>query len=158
VNSPLQQLSERIGSELEEIEHVAQRAEEGWRRFQESLDEYYLDGVALNLHGFYNGLERIFERVASSLDGAKPTGENWHFVLLQQMSREVKGIRPAVISEAVRLQLDEFRGFRHVVRNVYTFNFESDRVADLLDKLRPLFAQVQAELLAFAQFLEEKAG
>jgi hypothetical protein len=158
VNSPLQQLSERIGSELEEIEHVVQRAEEGWRRFQESLDEYYLDGVALNLHGFYTGLERIFERVASTLDGAKPTGENWHFVLLQQMSREVKNFRPAVISEAVRLQLNEFRGFRHVVRNAYTFNFESDKVADLLDKLRPLFAQVQAELLAFAQFLEEKAG
>lgn len=155
---PLQQLSERIRSELEEIEHVAQRAEEGWQRFQESLDEYYLDGVALNLHGFYNGLERIFERIASTVDGAKPAGENWHFVLLQQMSREIKGIRPAVISEAVRLQLDEFRGFRHVVRNVYTFNFESDKVSDLLEKLWPLFAQVQAELQAFAQFLEEKAG
>jgi hypothetical protein len=102
VKPPLQQLSERIRLKFEEIEHVVQRAEEGWRRFQESHDEYYLDGVALNLHGFYNGLERIFERVASTLDGAKPTGENWHFVLLQQMSPEVKDIRPAVISEAVR--------------------------------------------------------
>jgi hypothetical protein len=37
---------------------VVDRAQEGWHRASTSSDDLYLDGVALNLHGFYAGLER----------------------------------------------------------------------------------------------------
>lgn len=40
---------------------------------QHSNDDHYLDGVALNLHGFYSGLERIFELVATRVDNTKPS-------------------------------------------------------------------------------------
>jgi len=49
-----------------------------------------------------------------------PAGEHWHQLLLEQMASEIGGVRPAVISDATRQALDEYRGFRHVVRNVYT--------------------------------------
>lgn len=78
--------------------------------------------MALNLHGFYSGIERIFERLVETLDGNLPKGENWHQALLVQMSKEVTGIRPAVISLQTLKRLDEYRGFRHVVRNVYNFH------------------------------------
>ena len=94
--------------------------DEGWQRAQRAADDDCLDSVALNLHGFYSGLERIFERIAAVVDGSKPTGENWHQALLEHMTAEVFGVRPAVISDATREQLDAYRGFRHVVRNVYT--------------------------------------
>jgi len=58
VNDQLLQLSERIRNELAELQRVLRRAEEGWKRAQQSAADYYLDGVTLNLHGFYNGLER----------------------------------------------------------------------------------------------------
>jgi hypothetical protein len=58
--------------------------------------------------------------VAEVIDGEKPVGENWHQVLLKQMANEVSGVRPAVISENTFVKLNEYRGFRHVVRNVYT--------------------------------------
>jgi hypothetical protein len=122
-----------------------------------SMDDYYLDGVALNLHGFYSGLERIFELIAVVLDGSKPRGENWHQVLLQQMATEHPGERPAVISQGTLGQLDEYRGFRHIVRNVYTFRFDPVKIESLVKKAPALFSQVQAELLAFAQFLEQQA-
>jgi hypothetical protein len=157
VKNSLHHLSTRIRLELDEIERAVIRAEEGWRRAQFSSDDFYLDGVALNLHGFYNGIERIFERIAVLVDGIKPAGENWHMVLLQQMSEEVKGIRPAVISVPTRRHLDEYRGFRHVIRNVYTFNFEVAKLENLIIKLRPLFTQIQKELLAFSDFLAEQA-
>jgi hypothetical protein len=124
VNNQLRRLANRIRTELVEIEHVQQRIETGWERVQRSNDDYYLDGVALNLHGFYSGLERIFELIATRLDGTKPTGENWHQALLFQMATEIPQVRPAVISEAIYKQLDDYRGFRHDVRNVYTYKFD----------------------------------
>lgn len=59
-------LKERIETELADIERTAQRAQEAWKganRFPEQ-QEYYLDSVALNLHSFYNGVERIFDAIA----------------------------------------------------------------------------------------------
>ena len=62
----LSQLAVRLRGELDELDRVVGRVNEGWRRAQGAADDYYLDGVALNLHGFYAGLERIFELVAGS--------------------------------------------------------------------------------------------
>ena len=90
------------------------------------------------------------------IDGSKPAGENWHQALLEQMSIEMPGIRPAVISDVTREQLDDYRGFRHIVRNVYTFNFDPVKVERLVVKAPSLFARIQTELLAFAKFLEEQ--
>ena len=157
MNDELEQLANRIRSELVELERILHRVEAGWQRVERSSDDYYLDGVALNLHGLYNGLERIFERIAAVVDGSVPRGKNWHQVLLKQMTNEVTSVRPAVISDRTYTQLNELRGFRHVVRNVYTFKFDPVKLGKLVVKAPPLFGQVRAELLAFADFLEEAA-
>jgi hypothetical protein len=51
----IQELIERIQLELNEIPRVLARMNEGWERARRSNDDYYLDGVALNLHGFLHG-------------------------------------------------------------------------------------------------------
>ena len=113
---PLHQLAIRIRSELKDVARILQRVEEGWERARRSSDDYYLDGVVLNLHGFYGGLERLFERIAVLVDDARPAGPDWHQTLLQQMAQEVPGVRPAVISESARATLDAYRSFRHVAK------------------------------------------
>ena len=65
MNSQLHQLAFRIRDALAEIEYVQRRIQSGWQRVQHSNDDHYLDGEALNLHGFCSGLERIFELVAT---------------------------------------------------------------------------------------------
>ena len=107
MNTPLLGLTERIRQELVELDQVVTRLLEAWQRARRSGDDFYLDSVALNLHGFYSGIERIFERLAVTIDGSLPIGENWHQALLVQMSKEVKGIRPAVISQHTLKPLDE---------------------------------------------------
>ena len=52
-DADLQELVARIRQELNEIRHVLLRISEGWERFRRTNDDYYLDGVALNLHSFY---------------------------------------------------------------------------------------------------------
>ena len=154
MSESLTQLAMRFRNELCEIERTLKRATEGMKRAKQTGDDYYLDGVALNLHSFYSGTERIFELIAANIDDILPKGANWHQTLLEQMATEMTEVRPAVISDAVRLAFDEYRGFRHIVRNVYTYKFDSARIEKLTERAGPLFAVFRAELLAFADFME----
>lgn len=131
----LVRLAARMRDELTELDRVADCVAEGWGRALRNGDDYYLDSVALNLHGFYGGLERIFELIAATIDNTKPKGENWHQALLQQMATEIPDLRPAVISQKTLQSLDEYRGFRHVVRNVYAYNFETAKLQKLVADL-----------------------
>lgn len=153
----LRQLADRIRHEIQNVDRSIDRAEEAWRRAQMSSDEYYLDSVALNLHSFYAGIERVFAMIATELDGATPEGETWHQALLQQMTREIPRVRPAVISQSSHDALNEYRAFRHIVRNVYAFSFDPARIGKLVAGARPLYTQLRAELLGFAAFLEARA-
>jgi hypothetical protein len=147
-------LAGRIRGYLEELEKVVDRAVLLSTKAINSGDDGYWDGVALNLHSFYSGAERIFEDIARSFDGNVPSGPDWHLGILVQMSTEVPKQRPPVISSEVHYMLDEYRGFRHVVRNVYAFNFRPSRLRELVDHLANCFALLNEELLVFAHFLE----
>lgn len=59
MNAPLQGLTERIRQEMVELDQVVTRLSEAWQRARRSGDDFYLDSVALNLHGFYSGIEWI---------------------------------------------------------------------------------------------------
>jgi hypothetical protein len=65
VTERLLRLARRIRDECDELARVVDRAQEAWRRAERSSDDLYLDSVALNLHSFYAGLERLFEMVAA---------------------------------------------------------------------------------------------
>jgi hypothetical protein len=148
-------LTRRIHQELGEIQRVLSRITDGWKRANRTNDDYYIDGVALNLHGFYSGFERVFIHIAETVDDNLPRGENWHELLLKQMMNEVPGIRPAVISTETGRLLDELRRFRHVVRNVYTHNFNPENIEKLIQYASDAFEYLKAELSAFANFLEQ---
>lgn len=154
-NEIVKELLERIHQELGEIPRVLARMNEGWELFRRSNNDHFIDGVALNLHSFYLGIERILTHIAETIDGNLPRGENWHLLLLQQMMTEVPRVRPAVISTETGMKLDEYRRFRHVVRNVYTYNLDPVKVGKLVSSAPEHFARIKAELLAFATFLEQ---
>ena len=77
---------------------------------------------------FIQGIERIFEDIARTMERSIPKDVEWHQDLLLQMSAEISSIRPPVLSMDTRDCLDEYRGFRHVVRNVYTFHLRPARL------------------------------
>ena len=147
-------LASRILVELNEISFLVERATQGWERAKNKNDDYYLDGVALNLHGFYSGLERIFERIAATIDSVVPSGANWHQELSDQISIEVPDIRPPVLSAEIKEKLESYRGFRHVVRNVYTYHLNPDKMEKLIAELPEIYAEIDSELKGFAKFLQ----
>jgi len=159
VKALYRELVERLRGEIPDLESVVQRALRAWPQTRKATGEQdaYLDSVALDLHGFCSGLELLFELTARHVDRAFPAGETWHRDLLQQMARDLVDIRPALICQENALALDEFRRFRHLVRNVYMVNLVPDKMAGLMSSLPGLWSKLRAELLAFADFLEELA-
>ena len=147
----------RIRAESQELARVVERTDRIWQQALTSSDDYYVDATALNLHGFYAGLERLLEIIADGVDQAKPGGAHWHDELLRQMAAEIPGVRPPVLSQETRDRLDRYRGFRHVVRNVYTYNLDPEQIGVLVKQLAPTMARVAHELTAFAEFLEQVA-
>jgi hypothetical protein len=151
-----QNLIERIHGQVTDLEQVVERAGRGWSLARKASAEQdaYVDSVALNLHGFYSGLEKLFELIARHVDRKLPDGETWHHDLLQQMAQDLPSVRPAVISGESVDTIDEFRRFRHLVRNVYTMNLVPEKMEGLMEALPELWPKLRAELLAFADYLE----
>lgn len=147
-------LSGRIRLELVELERVAERTRKIWAQAARSPDDFLVDAAALNLHGFYAGLERVFESIATRVDHSLPTGDAWHVELLRQMAAELPGVRPPVLSGALVDQLDRYRGFRHAVRNVYTYRLDPRQIAPLVEDLETVEVQLRSELNAFADRVE----
>jgi hypothetical protein len=143
----------RIEQSLADLEAIVSLAEALADRYRSSLDDGYLDGVALNLHAFYSAIEKIFEDIGRTVEAGVPSGPDWHRDLLIQMSAEIPGTRPPVISRQTRLVLDEFRGFRYVVRNIYTFNLHPDRVLELTGRAHGCLSSVQGDLQKFIDFV-----
>lgn len=153
-------LAERIRKELGEIEQLVSRAKRALSTARKNPQDadLLLDSAALNMHDTYSGFERVFKQIAATVDGAVPTSSEWHRELLEQMALDLPKVRPPVLSRKSIQGLDEYLRFRHIVRNVYTFSFDPERVGRLVKELDAVFKKVQQELSAFAAFLENVSG
>ncbi|HFD40626.1 MAG TPA: hypothetical protein ENJ31_12355 [Anaerolineae bacterium] len=67
MNAEYAALAGRIRQSLPDLARLVGRAELLMDKARRSGDSDYLDGVALNLHGFYAGVERIFEDIARNV-------------------------------------------------------------------------------------------
>lgn len=114
--------------------------------------------MALNTHGFYSGLERIFEIIARQVDGTLPAEQVWHKDLLVQMAQDIPNVKPGVISEEVATAVDQFRRFRHLIPNVYSMNLDPEKMDGLVSSLPVLWQQLRAELSSFADFVDDLAA
>jgi hypothetical protein len=65
-------LASRILNEISSLGMVVARVESAWKAAAADNDEFYFDSVALNIHSFYSGLERVFEKKSSAVDGCLP--------------------------------------------------------------------------------------
>ena len=150
-------LEGRIQQTLVDLERVVERTKRVLRSAKQSGDDGFFDAVALNLHGFYAGVEHIFEDIACTVEGSIPSGSDWYRKLLLQMSSEANSLRPAVIQVETRHCLDEYRQFRHVVRNAYIFHLRPSQLQELTDELDNCFTTLKGDLAQFALFLTDLA-
>ena len=106
------------------------------------------------MQNFYMGVERIFEDIAKDVENNLPTGSSSHKLLLEQMSLEIPNTRPPVILSDTLHNLNEYRGFQHVAIHRYGFELESNRIAELADKLMTSYTLLVRDIKNFCQFLQ----
>lgn len=149
-------LQGRILAELDELDRTAAAVQRHWQAgLRSTVDQdAYINSVALNLHSFYSGLERIFELIAVEIDGGKLTGGDWHAELLRQMTLDLPGMRSAVLSKQSIDQLDELRRFRHRVRNIYAANLVPQRMQTVVETLPELWTDVRRQIEDFVAYLQ----
>lgn len=146
----LQVLVAEIKDELSKLESLAGKLSSQKGR---TSDEEIAESAALRLHNFYTGCERIFKLIAAEINGGTPQDLEWHKRLLNQVSIEIDGVRPAVISPQNRRELEKLLRFRHLVRNIYGFELESNRIEELLVLAVNLFPLFKKEVESFTEFL-----
>jgi hypothetical protein len=112
-------------------------------------------GLALYLHDFYQAVEQILIRITKILNGCDTLGETWHVDLLRLSSLDIEGLRPAVISDTTRLELDRYRSFRHFVRHGYDRDFMWKRMQDLVLDLPEVVALFRKDTESFLDVLTQ---
>ncbi|MDJ0582848.1 hypothetical protein [Crocosphaera sp.] len=153
-------IQERISQELNKIYQAIQQL----KIFMEQLNnisnpiyqEALVNSLALNLHGIYTGIERIFEVIATEIDLSLPTGNKWHRDLLDQMAVNITNVRTEVITEETRAILDELRRFRHVIRSAYSFELDKDKVLIVVNNFLSCHHQLIQEIQSFCDYLDER--
>lgn len=110
---------------------------------------FTLRAIASVLHDIYVAAENIFELVALDLDEKLPPGPSWYQELLRQMTLAIPEGRPPVLRKETAAELDKYRAFRHVFRNVYGFNLDPWRLEQLLRKLPRAYGDLQTDVQDF---------
>ena len=124
-------LAAEIESELDSLDALLRESAYA----PQGADSYSRRARGSILHDFYNGVERVFVRVARELNGGIPQAEQWHRELVNNMALAIPEVRPALIDPPLAASLLEYLRFRHVFRNVYGTVLEADRMRSLEEKL-----------------------
>lgn len=151
-----------INREIIELDQLVEVCVKRYARRAELLgagaEDILADSLATCLHSFYTGLERLFEVIVREVDGARSRPAEWHRELLMAVSVDRLGLRPSVISEAGYRMLDQYRGFRHLFRHLYTHHIDPGRIFSLMETLEETWRVVRDDLFRFLDFLDSGDG
>ena len=115
------------------LEAKYKKAKEKLKRIEP--DELDFAGLAYTIANIYNLMENYFLCVAKGFENAIAP-DHWHKDLVKRMSLEIEGIRPAVLKAGDVPLIDELRAFRHVFRNIYQGDLDTEKLK-LVDSRMP---------------------
>lgn len=140
-------LKKEVADELVGLGRIVDQVKSLLERLPQEPTWVEVNAAGKMAHDFYNGAERVFERIAVRLGPGLPVGESWHTLLLRGMESGVEGVRPAVIDHALVLRLVDYLRFRHLFRHTYGYELT-------WDKLRPLTEGMEETLTLLRQQVE----
>lgn len=150
-------LKSRIEDEMTTLERNVETLEQLLAQADTIPQIALTPALASYIGDFYNGCERISERVAVALDTGLPRRENWHELLLRQVADPGGDLRPPLWSGSLLLELDEYRKFRHLVRHTYNIELKPERVLELARNVQIVMAKIKQAIAFFNQWLNGQA-
>ena len=76
--------------------------------------------------------------------------------VLDQMSAEIDGIRPAVLGKELSDSLGELKAFRHLVRHRYGFDLNAAKVRENVERMKQAFPMVVSTIVSLEKELVEE--
>lgn len=129
-------------------------AEKNLKKTSKKKNRYITESLALRLHNFYTAYERIFEKIAGEIDGRTPQGIDWHKRLLKSMTLNINGVRPPVLNKDTEKEIEEYLKFRHLVRNIYGFELEEEKMIPLIKGIEKVTKDFMRDIKRFLTFLK----
>lgn len=158
----------RLDRQLELVRRELANAEEADRRFralrrlegagkQSGLYHPWSHNASLadGACAIYTGLESVLEALGNEIDEYTPRGDSSHAALVDGMAVAVKGVRPALLSEATRELMHEARKFRHVVRHKYALQLKRADVAKNLALAKKVVRAFERDYRRFVSLMLE---
>ncbi|MYF55833.1 hypothetical protein F4083_13035 [Candidatus Poribacteria bacterium] len=148
-------LTQRINDECVKIGSTVDAIVKGLEDIEvlpEAAIPYVEEAIANKLADVYRGIERIFERIASEVDGYTPRGSRWHKDLLEQMTKQ-RPERPPVISQEIFPLLSHLLEYRHKVNNIYADELIYENTEEHARDIRNLFQSFLDDLKMFTDSL-----
>ena len=146
---------EDLKDEIDNLNRIAGEMKELLSKISDNPNFIEIRGSASILHDFYSGIEKIFERIALSIDNNLPKGEEWHKELLLQMAKPFGQRRGVIISERLLGKLKEYLRFRHLFRHIYGFELKWNRIKPLCLDMENVLNELKNELDKFFSGLKE---
>ena len=103
------------------------------------VDEFAWVAVGYTIHNIYCLFENYFLRISKFFENGLDSSA-WHAQLVERMTLEIPGLRPALFDKIFAARIDELRRFRHAFRNLYQTELDPKRVRLLNDALSELIA------------------
>ena len=151
----LARVAARVREESARLGEVADALREAMARWHAAKpDLIHVHWVGGPLHDLYTGIEKAFAEISPELNGVEGVSEGWHRSLLHTMTLDLPGFRPAVIRRDLELRLLELLKFRHLYRNLYSFELRWDRVRALGVDALALWPDIAQDFSAFAAALD----
>ena len=118
---------------LKEMERDTAVARDAAQKAAQRLRENspgHLEACAYELSRFYNVVERMFERICEEFENHFEKRGDFHEKLIQRLTLDLEGIRPAFIPRDRTADVRELKGFRHVMRHAYDLTLRQDRLTE----------------------------
>lgn len=146
-------LKSEIENDYKKINKILTKFEKAYTEFNNLKEYSKLIESAFYISQFYSGFENIFKNVAKVFEN-NIEDDYWHKSLLDRMTLNIEGIRPALISEDSYDSLNELRAFRHFFRHAYDMDLNRDKFQIVAHKLFELKESFRKDISSFLDFLE----
>ncbi len=150
----VEQLRSELRQDLYFIELNFKKNREMTERIEENKneDEYQFAALGYTIHNLYNSFESYFLRIAKFFENNIDNLE-WHSSLVEQMSLDIDGVRPALFDIAFSVKIGEMMRFRHLFRNLYKTPLIPQKVLFANDYAPEVFREFSAHHKRFDTFL-----
>jgi hypothetical protein len=108
-----------------------------------------VEATSFQINNYYSAVEDLCRIVATAFENNIADASRWHSELIDRMTLDVAGVRPALLSDETAQLLHRLRSFRHFFRHAYRVELDEGEVRQNLERLREVHPRLLTDVERF---------